>query len=147
MLDHIVWPNGGDASDLIENIKHRLSCYCAGEEQVLVFDRYDNLPAKDLGRMRRAGEGSTDCNLTANSPLPNRDAILKNKHNKRQLSQVLSLFNLDPNVTMDSRDDGAYTHDEADVTMVAYMLQAAELGKNVIRTLSDDTDVFVILVY
>ena len=97
--------------------------------------------------MRRAGEGSTDYNLTANSPLPNRDAILTNNRNKRELSRVLSLFNLGPNVTMDSRDDGVFTHDDADVTMIVYMLQAAEFGKNVIRILSDDTDVFVMLVY
>ena len=75
--------------------------------------------------MRRAGKGSTYYNLAANSPLPNRDAILKNKHNKRELSRVPSLFNLGPNVTMDCRDDGAFTHDEADVTMIVYMLQAA----------------------
>jgi hypothetical protein len=48
---------------------------------------------------------------------------------------------------MDSRDDGGFTHDEADVTVVAYMLQAAEFGKDVIRILCDDTDVFVMLVY
>ena len=47
---------------------------------------------------------------------------------------------------MDSRHDGAFTHDEADVTVIAYMLQAAEFGKDVIRILSDDTDVFVVLV-
>ena len=143
MFYHIVWLHGGDASDLSENIKRRLSCYCAGTEQVLVLDRYDDLSAKDHERMRRAGEGSTGYN----SPLPNRDAILKNKHNKRELSRVPSLFNLSPNVTMDCRDDGAFTHDEADVTMIAYMLQAAEFGKDVIRILSDDTDVCVILVY
>ena len=121
MLYHIVWPHGRDASDLGENIKRRLSCYCAGTEQVLVFDRYDDLSAEDHERMRRAGEGSTDYNLAANSPLPNRDAILKNKHNKRELSWVLSLFNLGPSVTMDSRYDGAITHDKADVTMIVYM--------------------------
>ena len=60
---------------------------------------------------------------------------------------MLSLFNLGPNVTMDSRDDGAFTHDGADVTMIAYMLQAAEFGKDVIRILSYDIDVFVMLVY
>ena len=69
-----------------------------------------------------------------------------NKHNKRELSRVLSLFKIGPNVTMDSRCDGAFTHDEADVTMIAYMLQAAEFGKDVIRILSDDTDVSVMLV-
>ena len=40
---------------------------------------------------------------------------------------------------MDSRDDG--------VTMIAYMLQAAEFSKDVIRILSDDTEVFVMLLY
>ena len=139
MLYHIVWPHGRDASDLSANIKRRLSCYCAGTEQVLVFDRYDDLSPKDHERMRRAGESSTDYNLTANSPLPNPDAILKNKHNKLELSRVLSLFNHGANVTMDSRDDG--------VTMIAYMLPAAEFGREVIRILSDDTDVFVMLVY
>ena len=98
----------------------------AGTEQVLVFDRYDDLSANDHERMRRASEDSADYNLTANCPVPNWDAILKNNHNKRKLSQVLSLFNLGSNVTMDSRDDGAFTHDDADVTMIAYyMLQAA----------------------
>ena len=48
---------------------------------------------------------------------------------------------------MDSRDDDAFTHDEADVIMIAYMLQAAEFDKGVVRILSDDTDVFMMLVY
>jgi len=43
--------------------------------------------------------GSIDYNLTTNSPLHNRDAILKNTHNKWELSRVLSLFNLGLDVT------------------------------------------------
>ncbi len=46
---------------------------------------------------------------------------------------------------MEIKDDGAFRHDEADVTMVSYVIQAANYGKNVIRVLSDDTDVFVLL--
>ena len=37
MLYHIVRSHGGDASNLSEHIKRRLSCYCAGTEQVPVF--------------------------------------------------------------------------------------------------------------
>jgi len=48
---------------------------------------------------------------------------------------------------VDSRYDGALTHDEADVTMIAYMLQAAKFGKDVIIILSDYIDVFVMLAY
>ena len=51
MLYRIIWPHGGDVSDLSENIKRYLSCYCAGTEQVLVFDRYDDLSAKDHERI------------------------------------------------------------------------------------------------
>ena len=38
-------------------------------------------------------------------------------------------------------------HEEADITLISYMLQAAEAGALTIRILSDDTDVFVLLVY
>ena len=48
---------------------------------------------------------------------------------------------------MESRVDTGFAHDEADITMVAYTLQAAESVKMVIRFLSDDTGVFVLLMY
>ena len=60
---------------------------------------------------------------------------------------MVSLFNLGPNVAMDSRDDGVFTHDKADVTTIAYLLQAATFVKDVIGILSDDTGVFVMLAY
>ena len=50
-------------------------------------------------------------------------------------------------MTMETLDDGAFGHDEAGVTMIAYVLAAANCGKNVICVLSDDTDVVVLLVY
>ena len=48
---------------------------------------------------------------------------------------------------METQDDGAFSHDEANVTMISYVLQATNHGKSVIRVLSDDNDVFVLLVY
>ena len=64
-----------------------------------------------------------------------------------ELSRVLSTFNLGPDIIMDSQDDGGFANEETGATMVSYMLQAAECGKDIIRILSDDTDVFVLLVY
>ena len=58
---------------IFENTKQRFSSYHGyppGTEKILVFDRYDDISAKDHGRIRRGGEGSTDYNLTINSPLP-----------------------------------------------------------------------------
>ena len=83
---------------LFEHTKQRLSSYHGyppGTEKILVFDRHDDIPAKDHERIRRGGEGSTDYNLTINSPLPRRDAILKNKHNKLELSRILSTLDMD----------------------------------------------------
>ncbi|KAK4327240.1 hypothetical protein Pmani_002296 [Petrolisthes manimaculis] len=147
MLYNIIWPLGGDATMLFENIKRRLSYYPAGTEKLKVFDRYEDLSAKDQERMRRGGEGSIDFNLTINSPLPKRDTILKNKHNKLELSRVLSTMDMDAEMSVDSRYSGGFKHDEADVTMIAYLLQAAESGKAVIRIFCNGTDVFVLLVY
>ena len=47
----------------------------------------------------------------------------------------------------DSRYNGGFEHDKTGVTMIAYLLQAAKSGTSVIRILTDDTDIFVLLVY
>ena len=43
---------------------------------------------------------------------------------------------------MEARDDGVFQHDQADVTMVSYVLKATRRGKEIIRMLCDNTDVF-----
>ena len=50
-------------------------------------------------------------------------------------------------MTIDSIHDGVFGHDEADITIISYTLQAADDGCHVVRVLSDDTDIFVLLVY
>ena len=67
--------------------------------------------------------------------------------NERRLTSMLCNFSLGEKVTMDTLDDGMFSHDEADITMISYVIEAANSGKTVIRVLSDDTDVFVLLVY
>ena len=144
---HTVWPHGGNLSDLIASIKGRINRYPDVAEKIIVFDKYKVISAKDHERLRRAGEVVIDYELSITSPLLKRDAILKSKSNKRRLASVLCTFSLGDTVTMETQDDGAFSHDEADVTMISYVLQAANCGKSVIRVLSDDTDVFVLLVY
>ncbi|MEE8115221.1 MAG: hypothetical protein V3T23_12820, partial [Nitrososphaerales archaeon] len=145
LLYHIVWPFRGTVSVLVESIKTRLSTIAG--QKILVFDKYYDVSAKDHERVRRAGIGSINYDLTINTPLPSRDAILKNKQNKLQLSKVLSTYNFGEGVTVESRSHGAFNHDEADITMISHLLMAAECNARVIRILSDDTDVFVLMVY
>ena len=68
---------------------------------------------------------------------------MKNKHNKRGLSRLLCTSNLGCGLTVDSIDDGVFGHDEADITIISYMLQAADGGCHVVRVLSDDTDICI----
>ena len=73
---------------------------------------------------------------------------MKNKHNNRGLSRLLSTFNLGCGVSGENRDDGVFLHDKADITIISYLFQAADAGHQVVRLLSDDSDIiFVLLIY
>ena len=97
LLYHVVWPSSGTVGDLAKGMETRLINY-KGAETYVIFDRYDGISAKDHERQRRAGKGSTEYQLTLNSPLPGRDAIMKNKNNKRKLSQLLCTHDLGHNI-------------------------------------------------
>ncbi len=114
----------GNVSDLIASIQGRINRYPDVAEKIIVFDKYEDISAKDHERMRRAGEV-----VTITSPLPKRDAILKSKRNKHRLASMLCTFSLGDTVTMETHDNGAFGQDEADVTMISYVLQAANSRK------------------
>ena len=147
LLYHIVWPSSGTVGDLADGMRSRLIKY-NGVETYVIFDRYDGISAKDRERQRRAGEGSAQYQLTLTSPLAGRDAVMKNKANKRQLSQLLCTHDIGSNIELVSRTDSIVRHDEVDISLISYnMLKAAAAGADIVRILSDDTDVFVLLVY
>jgi hypothetical protein len=147
LLYHIVWPCGGTVSTVATSMGTRLQPY-SGIPTKVIFDRYGNMSAKDHERSRRAGgAGAGTYNLTLTSPLPKREVILNSKANKRLISRLLCTCTLGMDVLMVGEDEGPFTHDEADVLMVSYMLQAVREGKRVIRIVSDDTDVFIILIF
>ena len=145
LLHHVTWPCGGDPSVLVASMKARLASLPG--ECVLEFDRYDNISPKGHERRQRTGLGSTNYNIAINSPLPNRGAITKNNNNKRQMIRVLITFDVSAAVTIDTQDTGVFGHEEADVSIISYLLQAVDEGKTVVRVLCDGTDVFVLLVF
>ena len=101
---------------------------CPATEKILVFDQYVDESAKDHERRRRAGIGSTTFNLAMNIPLPSREAVMKNKHNKRWPLPSSRYVQSEVWVTVDSIDDGVFGHDEADITIISYMLRIADDG-------------------
>ena len=138
LLYRIVWPYGDSPSDVIESIRRRLSRYPHEAEKIIVFDKYQDVSAKDHERMRRAAEVPIDYELSITSPLPKRDAIMKSKNNKRKLASVLSTFTEGDMTATESRDESAFDHDEADITMISYFIEAAKCGKDAVTILGSE---------
>ena len=105
---HIVCTYGGSPSDLIASFQDRLSHYPDGTNKIIVFDKYQDISAKDHERMRRTSEST----LIFTSSLLKRDAIVKCKNNKWNLARLLSTFNAGANLTMVTRNDAEFSHDD-----------------------------------
>ena len=147
LLYHVVWPVSGTTGDLAASFGIRLAHYPPVSKKIVLFDRYDQEApsAKDHERTRRGR--AKEVRLTPNTPLPCREAILHNSKNKNLLNSILCRYPLPHNIQLVDKLDCVVTHDEADITLCSYMLKAAAEGAQTIRILSDDTDVFVLLVY
>ena len=72
-------------------------------------------------------------------------------HNNLHVTQILEKFSFGGDILMDTRYDGEYKHDEANVTIVSFVLNraaaaiAAGTTNYTMRTMTDDADVFVLL--
>ena len=64
-----------------------------------------------------------------------------------RLGELLCTHNIGDLIEMVSRAGSIVTHDKADVSLISYMLDAARYGTKTVHILSDDTDVFVLIVY
>ncbi|CAL8258494.1 unnamed protein product [Boreogadus saida] len=70
------------------------------------------------------------------------------KGTSTQLSRLLCTFDLTTNkIVFVNHTDCIGKPEEDDITLIDYMLQAAGTGAPTIRILSDDTDIFVLLVH
>ena len=91
-----------------------------------------------------------DIKMTMTTPLPARNVLMKNANNKKQLIGLLcSAHNDDDvNVKVIGQEDEEFGHEEADINIISYTLRlATEESREHIQVLSEDTDVFVLLVY
>ena len=48
---------------------------------------------------------------------------------------------------MAEREESIYSHDEAELTVIIYILEAVRNGKNTVRVISNDTDVSVVFIF
>ena len=72
---------------------------------------------------------------------------MKNKTNMQRLGELLCMHSIGDHIEMVSTADSIVSHDEADVSLISYMLDEARRGAKTVRILSDDTDVFVLMIY
>ena len=64
---------------------------------------------------------------------------MKSNANKILLSRLLCTFTLALNMMMVGEDEGMFNHEEADVLMVSFMIDAVRAGVKIMRILSDET--------
>ena len=168
----IDWPSHGTVDTFISNFKFWLSKRITKSDVYLCFDRYHDYSIKSSTRNSRSTMPRV-FKLTTLTPLPSRDAVLKNYKNKIQLNKMLCQHILADAEFLDSvtqsnvlvvtgeesvpiqvykgqkslRMDLTSSLEEAD-NIIAQ--QVVSLGKDSdarVVALADDTDVFVLLLY
>ena len=146
LLYHITWPSGGTVSTVALSTGAKPESYNALPVTV-VFDRYGNGSAKNNQRTTPYRCVAGTYNLALIAPVQNRYVFMKSKAKKILLSSLLCTCTLAPNILMVGDDEGLFNHEEADMLMASFIIDAVRDGKKVIRILSDDTYVFVIAIF
>ena len=171
----IHWPSQGTVLTFVESFKTWIANHLSSAEVHLILDRYCDFSTKSstgAARVGKAGRARV-YKLTAKSPLPPRDAVLKCAANKVQLNliiceQIINAQDFLDKVTQDHRlflsgvepvpivvnkgrkrgeIDLYSTHEEADIRLVKHALWACKTEDAQVCVVSDDTDVFAILCY
>ena len=99
----------------------------------ICFNRYGNVSSKGHERSHRAGGAvPAEYNLTRTSLLSIRYVVMKSKANQRLISRLLCTCRMNSHIVMVGEDEGLLNHDEADVLMISYKIEAVRTGKRVI---------------
>ena len=167
------WPSKGAIKDYVNAfVDYVLTRMSLSSNVFLVFDKYHESSIKSCTRAARAAglQHSKKHNITLTTPIPSRDVILNVTHNKRQLIEIITeelLYRVQGLLLPSSlvvtgisdtpvevkqgkrieRSDLRTTHEEADVILPHQVVQFASNTKKILKVISDDTDVFVLLMH
>ena len=167
------WSAGGTVKDYVANFRRHIENKLEKRDTYLVFDRYYDYSTKDVTRSVRKS-GSRVHQLNVNTQLPPQKVVLTVTENKKQLIDIIcselkgdTAFHRDHihkhKLVVTSQDktpveisnggviinrsDMDTTHEEADVVLVQQMLTVSRENPAGITVVSDDTDVFVLLLH
>ena len=170
LLWTVHWPADGSVADFIVNVKKRISSYLTNSDVYLIFDRYHEYSIKSTTRDGRETGITRKHHLLRTTKLPAQKVFLSSVENKKQLIRILCeeltedrLFHLrstgdhklvvtgeDPcpievqNEEKRIRYDLETYQEEADI--IQQVLKCVG-GAQSISVISDDTDVFVLLLH
>lgn len=172
LLWTVHWPNQGTVTTLISNLKHLLKLKLERSEVYLIFDRYYDYSTKSATRGTRSSSASRVYKIAEHTPLPPQKVVLTVTENKKQLITLIcedlctdksfhkdvrnnlvitGLDNTPYQISRDSviknREDLYTTHEEADTIIIQQMIAVSRENPEVITIVSDDTDVFVLLLH
>ena len=166
-------PSSGTVGDLVVTYRAYIEKRPKTYDVYLVFDRYREFSTKSVTRASRGAHISRVHQLTTAMPIPPQKVILTDLENKRQLIALI-VEDLCQNVTFPQgvnlnrrlvvtgedpipveitpvakilREDMKTTHEEADNILAQQMVLNASQPNKGVSVVSDDTDVFVLLLY
>ena len=166
------WSVHGTVANFISGFKAWLAFKLSKADMYLCFDRYQEYSIK--GSTRSARENSSRVHhLTLTTPLPARDNVLKNYKNKARLNSLICEQLLSDQAFLDSttqtnrlvvtgddkvptqvykgqttsRGDITSTHEEADIFITQQAIHLAKNPRAQVVVVSDDTDVFALLLH
>jgi len=165
------WPCNALVKDFVNNFCTHIIQRTTTADVYLVFDRYFDYSIKSGTRSSRSGQqASRRHQLGLSSPLPSQKVTLTVTSNKEQLidlicsellekrhevapEHMLVVTGKDP-VPMEimcdlfmARPDLLTNHEEADVIMIQQVARLARSGAKAVTVVSDDTDVFILLLH
>ena len=164
------WPDKGLVNDYVMNFKDYVRKLLKKD---VIFDRYKPYSTKSVTRSGRTTQASRIHQLNLEMQLPSQKAVLTVTKNKQQLIKLIcseptadsefhnnntethklvktgendSPVEIYKGVSIE-RVDLKTTHEEADNILAHQMVAASEENQKGISVVSDDTDVFVLLLY
>ena len=166
----IYWPVGGTAKECV-NFRQHIERKLLKGDVYLVFDRYYEYSTKGVTRGARDTEASRVHQLKVMTGLPSQKVIPTvtkqfieiicaeliedvwfhrdhiHNHKLTITSQDKTLMEISHEGLVIKKNDKNTTHEEADIIIVQQMFIAGEKNVTSITVLSNDTDVFVLLLH
>jgi hypothetical protein len=167
------WPTSGTVEDYINIFVEYVLKKLHDSDTYVVFDRYYDYSIKSSTRNYRAGkQASRKHQLNLKTPLPPQKVVLTVTDNKKQLIDILCEQLLIQGQISEAcqhhklvvtgsnpvpqeiykenctpRQDIRSTHEEADIIIAQQVIAACQNGSSSIKVVSDDTDVFILLLH